>query len=197
MRRPGRATLFALPLALALAAPGAWAGEPADQLFARIDEVLKILEDPALKPAARAQERRDAIRRVAEDIFDFHEITRRSLGRHWHARTPAERLEFTRLFAELLERSYIGKLELYGGERITLLGDSVEGDVATVRTRIVTRKGSEIPVEYRMLRQAARWRAYDVAIEGVSLIANYRTQFDKVIQRTSFQQLVKQVRDKQ
>jgi len=193
-----RAALTALALALALAAvPRAWAGEPTEQLSARIDQVFRILEDPALKPAERAEERRAAIRRVAHDIFDFEELARRSLGRHWQARTPEERDEFVRLLGHLLERAYLGKLELYNGERIVLLGDSVDGDLATVRTRVVTRQGTEIPVDYRMQRRGDGWRAYDVAIEGVSLVANYRSQFDKIIRRASFQQLVKQVREKQ
>ena len=193
-----RAALTALALALALAAaPRAWAGEPAEQLSARIDQVFRILEDPALKPAERAEERRAAIRRVAHDIFDFEELARRSLGRHWQARTPEERDEFVRLLGHLLERAYLGKLELYSGERIALLGDSVDGDLVTVRTRVVTRQGTEIPVDYRMQRRGDGWRAYDVAIEGVSLVANYRSQFDKIIRRASFQQLVKQVRAKQ
>ena len=193
-----RAALTALALALALAAaPRAWAGEPAEQLSARIDQVFRILEDPALKPAERAEERRAAIRRVAHDIFDFEELARRSLGRHWQARTPEERDEFVRLLGHLLERAYLGKLELYSGERIALLGDSVDGDLVTVRTRVVTRQGTEIPVDYRMLRRGDGWRAYDVTIEGVSLVANYRSQFDKIIRRASFQQLVKQVREKQ
>ena len=193
-----RAALTALALALALAAvPRAWAGEPTEQLSARIDQVFRILEDPALKPAERAEERRAAIRRVAHDIFDFEELARRSLGRHWQARTPEERDEFVRLLGHLLERAYLGKLELYNGERIVLLGDSVDGDLATVRTRVVTRQGTEIPVDYRMQRRGDGWRAYDVTIEGVSLVANYRSQFDKIIRRASFQQLVKQVREKQ
>jgi len=193
-----RAALTALALALALAAvPRAWAGEPTEQLSARIDQVFRILEDPALKPAERAEERRAAIRRVAHDIFDFEELARRSLGRHWQARTPEERDEFVRLLGHLLERAYLGKLELYSGERIALLGDSVDGDLVTVRTRVVTRQGTEIPVDYRMLRRGDGWRAYDVTIEGVSLVANYRSQFDKIIRRASFQQLVKQVREKQ
>jgi phospholipid transport system substrate-binding protein len=195
--QPHRAALLGVALALALAAtPRAWAGEPADQLFARIDRVLKILDDPELKPAERAEERRAAIRRIAHDIFDFREIAQRSLGRHWQARTPEERAEFVRLFSDLLERSYLGKIEFYNGERIALIGDAVDGDLATVRTRIVTKQGTEIPVDYRLLRRDDRWRAYDVLIEGVSLVANYRSQFDAVIRRTSFQQLVKQVREK-
>lgn len=194
---PRRVALGALLLAALILAPKAWAGEPADQLFAQIDLVLKILDDPELKRPGHAQERRQAIRRVAADILDFEEISRRSLGRHWQARTATEREEFVLLFGDLLERAYIGRIETYSGEKIAFLGDTIDRDQATVKTKIVTRQGTEIPVEYRMLRRGDRWRAYDVVIEGISLVANYRAQFDKIIQRTSYQQLVKQVREKQ
>jgi phospholipid transport system substrate-binding protein len=196
--RPGRGLALALTLGLFLGlGTPVWAGAPSEQLFGAIDRVMKILEDPALRPVERTAERRQAIRRVADGIFDFTEIARRSLGRHWPARTPAEREEFTRLFANLLERSYIGKFDTYNGEKIVMLGESVDGDLATVKTRIVTKSGTEIPVDYRLLLRDGRWRAYDVAIEGVSLVANYRSQFDKIIQRGSFQELVRKVREKQ
>ena len=184
MRR--RALVISLTLALAglgrpPAAPLA-AGPPTDHLRSRIEEVLKVLEDPQLRVEARAEERRTAVRRVADDIFDFAETAKRSLGRHWQARTPAEREEFIQLFTDLLERAYLSKIELYSGENISYVGDSVEGEAATVRTRILSRQGTEIPVDYRMLRKGGRWLACDVIIEGVSLVANYRTQFNKIIQ---------------
>jgi phospholipid transport system substrate-binding protein len=156
----------------------AWAGAPTDQLRGRVDRVLRVLEDPALKQDARVAERRAAIRGLAHEIFDFRELSQRALARHWQARTPAERDEFVQLFSDLLERSYIGKIEMYsGGDRIHYASETAEGDQATVRTRIVTKGGTEIPV-------------YDVAIEGVSLIANYRAQFNRIIQTSSFKGLV-------
>ncbi len=186
----------ALLMGAAVLAPKAWAGEPTEQLFSQIDLVLKVLDDPELRKPGRAQERRLAVQRLAGDIMDVEEISRRSLGRHWQARTAAEREEFVQLFGNLLERAYIGKIETYSGEKVAFLGDAIDGNQATVRTRIVTKQGTEIPVDYRMLRRGERWRAYDVVIEGISLVANYRSQFDKVIQRASYQQLVSQVRDK-
>jgi phospholipid transport system substrate-binding protein len=173
------------------------AGPPTEQLRARIEEVVKVLEDGQPKSEARARERRAVVRRIAEEIFDFSETAKRSLGRHWQARTPAEREEFVRLFADLLERAYLSKIELYNGENIVYLGDSVEGDVATVRTKILTKQGVEVPVDYRMLRKDDRWLVYDVIIEGVSLVANYRTQFNKIIQTSSYQDLVKKMKAKQ
>jgi phospholipid transport system substrate-binding protein len=134
---------------------------------------------------------------VADDIFDFQETAKRSLARHWQPRTPAEQAEFVRLFADLLERSYISKIELYGGEKIAYLGDTIDGDQAIVRTRIVTKSGTEVPVDYRMLKRGDRWLVYDVIIEGVSLVANYRTQFNKIIQTSSYAELVKKMKVKQ
>jgi len=159
--------------------------------------VIKTLENPALKGDGKAAERRAAIRRVANDIFDFPEIARRSLGRHWQGRTDRERDEFVTLFGDLLERSYISRIEQYGGERIQFINERVEGDLAVVGTRIITKSGAEVPVDYRLLRRGDRWLVYDVSIEGVSLVSNYRTQFNKIIQTSSYAELVKRMRAKQ
>lgn len=192
--------ILAVMVALWVGASGARdavAGAPTEQLRASIERVVKILEDPELRKESRQAERRRAVRRVAEEIFDFAETAKRSLGRHWLARSPAEREEFVRLFADLLERAYISKIEVYNGERISYVGESVEGDLATVRTRIATRQGAEVPVDYRMLLRGDRWLVYDVIIEGVSLVANYRTQFNKIITTSSYQELVRRMRSKQ
>ncbi len=197
MRTTSVAVLAALALAGDLvAASPAPAGPPLDQLRTQINRVVKLLEDPDVKRDSAA-ERRAAVRRIADEIFDFGETARRSLGRHWIGRTPAEREEFVRLFADLLERSYISKIELFNGERIAYLGDTINGDTAVVRTRIFTKQGTEIPVDYRMLRRGERWLVYDVTIEGVSLVGNYRTQFNKIIQTSSYQELVKRMKTKQ
>jgi phospholipid transport system substrate-binding protein len=197
-RRP----FVVLALVLALAGTlltGRWAvaGVPTDQLRAQIDRVIKTLEDPELKKEGRAKDRRAAVRKIANDIFDFSETARRSLGRHWQGRTPAERDEFVQLFSDLLERSYIGKIETYGGEKIQYNGDTTEGDQAKVQTKLVTKGGGEIPIEYRMHKAGDRWLVYDVVIEGVSLVANYRTQFNKIIQTSSFKELMNKMKNKQ
>jgi phospholipid transport system substrate-binding protein len=182
---------------LALCGAGeAWAGPPTDQLKASIDTVIKILEDPALKADGKVRERRVAVRRVANDIFDFSETARRSLARHWQTRTDKEREEFVVLFGDLLERSYISKIQLYGGEQIQYGKEQLDGDYAIVFTKLVTH-GQAIPVEYRMLRHGERWLVYDVVVEGVSLISNYRTQFNKIIQTSSYAELVKKMKVKQ
>ena len=195
-RHVAQALILALFLSAVTASPAA-AGVPSDQLKAQIDRVLKTLDDPELKKEGKARDRRAAVRKIANDIFDFGETARRSLGRHWQPRTAAERDEFVQLFADLLERSYISKVELYGGEKIQYLGDTIEGEQARVQTKLVTKGGSDIPIEYRMHRKGDRWLVYDVIIEGVSLIANYRTQFNKIIQTASYQELVKKMKAKQ
>lgn len=174
---------------------GAAPPTPTEQVRGAIQRVLRILEDPALHGDARAAERRAAMRKVANELFDFTEITKRSLGRHWQARTPAEREELVRLFGDLLERTYVSRIELYSGEKILYAGETVDTDQAVVRTRIVTKQGAEIPVDYRLLVRGERWRAYDVVIEGVSLVANYRSQFDKILQ-AGYPELVKRLRAK-
>jgi len=175
----------------------ATAGPALEQLRSQIDRVLKIMDDPDMKKDAQSKERRAAVRKVADEIFDFQETAKRSLARHWQPRTSAEQAEFVRLFADLLERSYISRIELYGGEKIAYLGDSQDGDQSMVRTRIITKSGTEVPVDYRMLKRAERWLVYDVIIEGVSLVANYRTQFNKIIQTSSYAELVRKMKVKQ
>ena len=193
-----RALALAALLLLSLAGPDrAWAGAPTDQLRAQIDRAVKILEDPELKKDGRQKDRRGAVRQVANDIFDFSETAKRSLARHWTPRTQAERDEFVGLFTDLLERSYISKIELYGGEKIQYVGEAIEGEGAVVRTKLLTKQGTEIPIDYRMLHRGDKWLVYDVVIEGVSLISNYRTQFNKIITTSSFQELMKKMKTKQ
>jgi phospholipid transport system substrate-binding protein len=173
------------------------AGAPTDQLRTSVDQVLKILADPELKKEARTPERRRMIRAVAGDIFDFGEISRRSLAVHWQSRSLAERTEFVALFGDLLENSYISKIEGYSGEKIVYAGDTVDGSLAVVRTKILTKQGPEIPVDYRMFLRGDQWRAYDVSIEGISLVSNYRSQFNSIISRSGYPDLVSKLRAKQ
>ena len=170
------------------------AGAPTDQLRSSVDQMVKVLDDPALKADSRAQDRRAAIRKEAQVVFDFGETAKRALGRHWQGLSEKDRQEFTGLFTDLIERAYISKIERYSGERIAYAGESVEGGLATVRTRFVTKQGTEIPVDYRMQQRGDRWLVYDVMVEGVSLINNYRTQFDKIIQTSSYAELVRKMK---
>jgi phospholipid transport system substrate-binding protein len=167
-----------------------WAGAPTDQLRAYTDEVLKILRNPTLT----LPERREAVRQLAEEVFDVSETAKRALGTHWLQRTPAERDEFVKLFANLLEQTYISRIDEFGGEKLTYVSEQIDGDRATVRARITTRNGTDVPVESRLVQKENRWLIYDILIENLSLISNYRSQFDRVIRTASYEELVKRLK---
>ena len=186
----GRTLTIAAALLLLAGAP-AWAG-PTDQLREYTDQVIKVLDDPSM---AR-QDRRAAVRKIAHEAFDVAETAQRVLARHWQARTQAEREEFTQLFADLLERTYIARMDEYGGERIRYVSESIDGKLASVRARITTRNGTEVAVESRMSLRGDRWLIYDVLIENVSLVANYRSQFDRIVRSSSYEELVRRLKTK-
>jgi len=154
--------------------------------------VVRILDDPALTPPQRRAE----IRAVALEAFDVGEAARRALGPHWPRRTAAERQEFQVLFQGLLERGYLSRIGEYGGERVQYVGERIDGDYAAVRAMIITQKGTQVPVEARVLRRGDRWLMYDVLIENVSLVASYRSQFDRVIRTSSYEELVRRLKDR-
>ena len=196
MRIHHRPFLVSFVVALVLCVVStALAGPPTDALKQSVDQVVKILSDPAL--ADKPQARRAQERKVAESIFDYPETPRRALGQHWNARTPQQQQEFVKLFADVLDRAYISKIDLYQGERVQYVGETIDRDDAMVKTLIATKKGSEnIPVDYRMHLKDGRWVVYDVIIEGVSLVSNYRTQFNKIVQTESYDTLVQRLRAK-
>jgi phospholipid transport system substrate-binding protein len=191
-----RVPILGLVAALALFPVPAGAGAPTDQLRAAAEKVTQILDDPAFQAEARAPERQAAVRAAVVDLLDFAEISRRALARHWRPLSEAEREEFVRLFRALLDRTYLPQIKLYQGERIQFVGESVDGDFAAVQARVLTRRGQEAAVMFRLHRPGERWLIYDVSVEGISLVANYRAQFDQIIQRASYQGLVTRIKQK-
>jgi len=171
------------------AASSAQAGPATDQLKDDLGRVFRVIEDTSVERAGAAgidlSARRDAIRTAATPGFDWREMASRSLGRHWPPRSEAERVEFVLVFGDFIHRAYITQLERYSGEAIKFISERVEADLALVT-----------PVDYRLINRDGRWRVYDVVVEGVSLVGNYRTQFDKVIRTSSYPDLVKRLRDK-
>ncbi|MGH7319474.1 MAG: MlaC/ttg2D family ABC transporter substrate-binding protein [Candidatus Rokuibacteriota bacterium] len=192
-----RVLASALAVGIALATAAAWAGPATDHVQGAVDRVLKLVQDPELKKPANTEKRRAQIREVARSLFDFEEMAKRGLARHWAARSPDQKKRFTELFSDLLESSYVGKIEGYGGEKITYLPEQPDGDTVTVRSKLSTQRGTEIPIDYRLQKTGDRLAVYDVVIEGVSLVANYRTQFNKVITQSSYDELVKKLEQKQ
>ena len=172
----------------------ALAGVPTETVRDYTDAVVRVLEDPTLQADDRRAERRAAVRKIAIDIFDIQETARRALGHHWQQRTPQEREEFVQLFADLLERTYISKIDLFGGERLKFTDEKVDGEHAVVRAKIISKEGTEVPVEARMLNRTGRWQIYDIVIENISLVGNYRSQFDRIIRSSSYAELAKRLR---
>ncbi len=184
-----------LILFLAIAAP-AWAGEPTDQVKQTTDKILAVLSDPGMRSPSKSEEKKKRISQIADDRFDWEEIARRTLARHWAQRTPDERKEYAGLFRELMERTYLDKVDLYSGETVRYEGDKIEGDYAVVNVRVLTSTQKEIRMEYRVTKKGNQWLIYDVVVEGVSLVGNYRSQINSILVKSSFQELVKTLKAK-
>jgi phospholipid transport system substrate-binding protein len=180
---------------VALAAP-THAGEPTEQIKLTIDKMIDILGNPALKDPAKSEERRKLLRDTASQRFDWREMARRSLAKHWQQRTDEEKREFVPLFTDLLEQAYMNRIENYSGDKVSYDGEKVKGKYSLVKVRISTSKQTEIPVVYRLQKKGSQWLIYDVSIEGVSLVKNYRKQFDSVILSSSYQGLVEKLKEK-
>jgi phospholipid transport system substrate-binding protein len=196
VRVPARVLWSLVFLFTLCAVSGAWAGSPTDHLRAGVDRVVKILKDPELAGDKRSDERRAAISKVADEIFDFAETAKRSLGQHWTQRTLAEREEFVSLFTALVRRTYISRVDQYNS-KMTFQGDAVDGDHAVARTTLLLSSGSAMSLDYMMHRLRDRWLVYDLNIDGVSLVANYRAQFNKIIRTSSYEALVTALKSRQ
>ena len=172
------------------------AGEPTEQIRQTVDTVIQILNNKELRKPGKQGERSSKIREAVERSFDFEEMAKRSLALHWKNRTPQEQKEFVSLFTDLLEDTYIKKIERYEDEKVVYTDEKTEGSYATVKTRVVTTKEIEIPVDYKIFKKGQKWEVYDIVIEGVSLVNNYRTQFNQIIRSGSYEDLVKKLKKK-
>ena len=188
-------TIFLFLLIFGLAAP-TQAGEPTEQMKLTIDKMIDILGDPALKDPAKAEKRRKLLRDTASERFDWREMARRSLAKHWQQRTDEEKREFVPLFTDLLEQAYMNRIENYSGDKVSYDGEKVKGEYSLVKVRIYTAKQTDIPVVYRLRKKDSQWLIYDISIEGVSLVKNYRKQFDSVILSSSYEGLVEKLKEK-
>jgi phospholipid transport system substrate-binding protein len=164
------------------------AGEATEAMRNTIDETLKIVKDKDLKQPAKAEERRRRLEQVVGDRFDYQEMSRRALGAPWNTLSDNDKEEFVALFRTLL-------IESYSGEGVQYLNERTEKDYAEVRTKVLTGK-IEIPLDYRLLKKGDDWRVYDVVVDGVSLVNNYRGQFSKILRSSTFVDLLDQLRKK-
>ena len=185
-----------LLLILVLGAGEAGAGMPTDQIKATVDKALTVLRDPRFKPPANLNDRRDQLRQILFARFDFTEMAKRALGANWRRRTPQEQEEFVRLFTDVLERAYAGIIESYTDEKIVYVSERIEGNYADVVSKIMTAKGEEYSVNYKAHLVSNEWKVYDVIAENISLVNNYRSQFNRVISHSSYEDLVGRLRTK-
>lgn len=154
---------------------------PLDTVKAHVNKVLEVLRDPALKGESRREAKKERIRSISEEMFDFTEMSKRSLGQNWKRLSPDQQEEFIKLFKSILETAYADKITSYTDEKVAFKGETpLSGKAVEVPTAIVT-KASEIPIHYRLIEDRGRWKVYDVVIEGVSLVKNYRTQFGQIL----------------
>ena len=178
-----------------VAAQPAVAGGATEAMKSTIDGVLNIVQDKELKQPGRAEERRKRLEQVVGDRFDYQEMSRRALGAPWNTLSDKDKQEFVGLFQTLLTSSYADKVETYSGEGVQDLKERTEKDFAEVRTKVLTGK-TEIPLDYRLLNKGTDWRVYDVVVDGVSLVNNYRGQFSKILRASTFADLLDQLRKK-
>jgi len=167
---------------------------PTEDVKKTVDEVVHIVADKEMKK--NDVKRRHALKKAISVIFDYNEMAKRSLGKHWNVRTAAEKKQFAELFATLLENSYAGKIESYNNEKIVYIKDIVDGEYAEVKSKVVTASRDEFTLDYRLFNQNGKWMVYDVIIEGVSLVSNYRSQFNKIITSNGYDKLVKKLQSK-
>ena len=179
-----------------LAPAAAMAGAPADDLRATVDNVLAIIKEPQPATESQRKARRDQLREVISQRFDFAEMARRSLGSWWQRLSAEQRKEFVALFTRLLEDSYLDKIENYHGEKIRYGKESRDNDYARVDTTILANDGQEYSVNYRLREVDGNWKVYDVVIEDISLVNNYRAQFNRVLARSSVDELLKRMRER-
>ena len=187
-----RTVILGLTFNLVIGAAGAWAGTPTDNVRQVIEKALDILQNPDY----RGEDRRQKVKRLVDPYFDYQEMAKRSLGPTWGKLNPGQRDEFVRLFSELLEASYSDKIEKYAQRvKIDYTGEFLDGEYAEVRT-VVVRANDRIPLNYRLFQENGGWKVYDVVIEGVSLVSNYRSQFSRIIHESSYAELVRRLKTK-
>lgn len=172
------------------------AGVPTEQVRQTADKVLQLLQDPRFKANGNISQRREQLRQILGARFDFAEMAKRSLGSNWQKGSSAEQQQFIRLFTDHLEKSYIAQIESYAGEKIIYGREAVEQDQAEVETKIVTNKSEQVSVNYKLKADGGDWKVYDVVIENVSLVNNFRTQFSRILAKGSFAELISQLEAK-
>jgi len=195
-RDPGRAPTLLIWIFLSLHPFNAFADSPTDQIKSTVDQVIQILTNPQLQGEEKKQERRKKLREAIFVRFDFQEMARRSLGAHWQRRTPEEQAEFIKVFSDLLEQTYVDKIESYNNEKFIYTNERVDGPYAEVGSKMRNSKGEEFSINYKLHRGGEDWRVYDLVVENVSLVNNYRSQFNRILTSSTYDELVLRIKAK-
>lgn len=190
-----RFIVFSLLIIFILSVP-AFAGAPTVAVDKTVKRVLDVLRDPKLKSPAAKEIKKEKLRVIYKDMFDEMEFSRRTLTRNWKKFSPKQQEEFVNLFEQVLEKSYIDKILDYSNEKIVFYKETmIQEDKAEVQSKIVT-SSKEIPIDYRMILKDGKWKVYDVVVENVSLVQNYRTQFNEILADGTPEQLLQTLRKK-
>ena len=196
MNKSRRQPRLAFLLAVIGAPVLALAGEPTDQIRQTTEKILAIVQAPALKGADKDEERRQQMKTAVDERFDWAAMAHSAIGKYWRDLSESQRAEFTGLFGELIEKNYMSKVESYSGEKILYKGDKVDGKYGVAEVVIVTLRGTDIPVSYRVQKKGTEWLVYDVSIEGVSLVNNYRSQIGAILNNSSYDIMIRRIKEK-
>jgi phospholipid transport system substrate-binding protein len=174
------------------------AGEPTNLIRQTADQAIKILDDPQLQGPEKRAQRQERLRKMADEAFDWPDMARRALATHWRERTPQQQQEFTELFKDLVQRTYLNRLDAAAGERqdIVYVDEQTQGSQSVVKTKVITKRNTQVPIDYRLHKVDGGWKIYDVLIEGVSLVNNYRSQFNDILSRSSYDQLIQRMKSR-
>ncbi len=173
-----------------------YAQGPTAQIKETVDRTIRILSNPSLKGDAKNGLRHQLAREVILPRFDFNEMAKRSLGSHWRGLTAEEQQKFVSVFSQFLEKIYITRIDAFNGEKFVYTGEHVDQDYARVDSKVRTPTGKEFSIRYKLHLVANDWKVYDVVVENISIVNNYRAQFSRIIDQSSYEQLVYKMEQK-
>ena len=167
-----------------------------DEIRGVVTKAIHVLQEAEMKSDYQSKKIVGQVEKIIDPVFDFREMAKRSLGIHWRDLTPEEQQEFVPLFKDFLAKVYFARIGSYNGEKVRFTGETVGTNYAEVDTQVIGKNGDQFPIVYRVKRIDDNWKVYDVIVDNISIDNNYRSQFDRVISRSSYQELVKRIKQK-